>query len=153
MANMDIEYKEYSNEEELQNAINNNEVDIAFIDFDYENSNGKYTVNAFAPKLVALSKTNYLITNKEGLQNRKLYTLDSTYLKKYIEENYNSVLKTVSQATSNIPEDGILVLDEIEYYYNISNGNLGNYYTLLKDDYNASYRFFIQNVKKHYIIL
>lgn len=148
MANMDIEYKEYSNEEELQNAINNNEVDIAFIDFDYENSNGKYTVNAFAPKLVALSKTNYLITNKEGLQNRKLYTLDSTYLKKYIEENYNSVLKTVSQATSNIPEDGILVLDEIEYYYNISNGNLGNYYTLLKDDYNASYRFFIQNDKE-----
>lgn len=148
MANMEIEYKEYKTSDELATAIKNKEVDIAFIDFDYENLEGNFTVNAFTPQMVALSKTNYLITSKEGLQNRKLYTLKDTYLERYLEKNYSGILKPVKKATSSIPNDGILVLDEIDYYYYIASEKLGDYYTLLKDDYEASYKFFIQKDKE-----
>lgn len=145
MADIELNYKEYSSSDELATAIKNGEVDIAFIDFEYENTEGNYTINAFNPQMIALSNTNYPITSKEGLVNRKLYTLDNTYLETYLNDNYNSILKPVSKATDQIPEDAILVLDEVDYYYYMGKGDLTGYYPLLKDDYEASYRFFVQN--------
>ena len=148
MANIDFEYKEYKNVEKLNEAINKGEVDIAFIDFEHENQNGFYTIDAFSPQMIALSKTNYPITAKEGLHNRKLYTLKNTYLENYLEKNYNSSLKSINKVTTTIPDDGVLVLDEIDYYYYASKGKIKDYYTLLKDYYNASYRFYINNDEK-----
>ena len=148
MANIEFEYKEYKNVEKLNEAINNGEVDVAFIDFEHENQNGFYTIDAFSPQMIALSKTNYPITAKEGLQNRKLYTLKNTYLENYLEKNYNSSLKSINKVTTTIPDDGILVLDEIDYYYYASKGKIADYYTLLKDYYDASYRFYINNDEK-----
>jgi len=148
MADIELEYKEYENTEKLKDAIKNGEVDVAFIDFEYQNENGNYTIEALNPRMIALSKKNYPITEKEGLQNRKLYTLKNTYLESYLKDNYNSVLTSVKKASATIPEDGILVLDEIDYYYYISKEQLGEYYTLLKDDYNAHYRFYVSSDEK-----
>ena len=145
MADIELKYKEYDSSSDLASAIKNGQVDIAFIDFDYENTDGKYTVKAFSPQMIALSETNYSITSKEGLENRKLYTLKNTYLESYLKQGYNSILNPISKALDKIPEDGILVLDEVDYYYYTGNGSLDNYYPLLKDDYEASYRFFVQN--------
>lgn len=145
MANIELNTKEYKNKEKLNKAIENGEIDIAFIDFDYANTNGKFTINAFTPSLIALSKTNYPISDKEGLNNRKLYTLKNTYLESYIKENYNGSLTTIKKATSNIAQDGILVLDELDYYYNADKKEITKYYALLKDEYPATYKFFVKN--------
>lgn len=67
--------------------------------------------------MVALSKNNYRITTKEGLENRKLYTIKNTYLESYLKDNYNSVVIPIEDINSDIDEDGILVLDENDYYY------------------------------------
>lgn len=148
MANVEFAFKEYRTVEKLNEAINSGEVDVAFIDFEHQNTNGNYTIDSLNPQMIALSKTNYPITLKEGLQNRKLYTIKNTYLEKYLKTNYGSALKSIEKITSNIPEDGILVLDEIDYYYYKSNDKLNDYYTLLKDNYDASYRFYVKNDEK-----
>ena len=145
MANIDLEYKEYSSSEKLDSAIKKGEVDIAFIDFDYKNEQGLYTINAFNPQMVAISKTNYRITNKQGLENRKLYTIKNTYLESYLKDNYNSAISTINSLNTSIPDDGILILDEIDYHYYANEMNFNDYYLLLKDDYLGEYKYFIKN--------
>ncbi|MGM9878761.1 MAG: diguanylate cyclase domain-containing protein [Bacilli bacterium] len=145
MANIDLEYKEYSSSEKLDEAIKKGEVDIAFIDFDYKNEQGLYTINAFNPQMVAISKTNYRITNKQGLENRKLYTVKNTYLESYLKDNYNSVITAIKNVNTSIPDDGILILDEIDYHYYTNEMNFNDYYLLLKDDYQGEYKYFVKN--------
>lgn len=145
MADVELNYKEYEKSEDLATAIKNEEVDIAFIDFAYENTNGNNTITAFDPQMIALSKTNYPITLKEGLANRKLYAMGNTYLESYLKENYTGILKSLTNADSKIPDDAILVLDEVDYYYYLGKGKLTDYYPVLKDNYEASYRFFVQS--------
>ena len=144
MANIDLNYNDYSSKEELAAAIKSGNVDIAFIDFDYKNEQGKYTVSSFSPQMVAISKTDYRISNKEGLENRKLYTTENSYLEKYLKDNYNSVVNTIKNVDSAIPDDGILVLDEIDYHYYSKKNKLDDYYLLLKDNYSADYKFYIK---------
>ncbi len=148
MANIDLEYKEFSSREELSSAIKSGNIDIAFIDFDYQNEQGLYTVNSFSPQMVAISKTNYRISNKDGLQNRKLYTTKNTYLETYLKDNYNSSVGVVKNIDAAIPEDAILVLDEIDYHYYSKKSMLQDYYLLLKDDYSANYKFYIKSDEK-----
>ena len=148
MANIDLEYKKFSSREELSSAIKRGNVDIAFIDFDYKNEQGLYTVNSFSPQMVAISKTNYRISNKDGHQNRKLYTPKNTYLETYLKDNYNSSVQAVKSINSSIPEDAILVLDEIDYHYYSKKNMLQDYYLLLKDDYSANYKFYIKSDEK-----
>ena len=145
MTNIDLEVEEYRTREKLSEAISNGDVDIAFIDFDYHNANGRYTINAFTPRLIALSETNYPISDKHGLNNRKLYTLKGTYLENYLKNNYNGTINPIKKVTSNISADGILVLDELDYYYYADKKEISKYYSLLKDDYTASYKYFVQN--------
>lgn len=148
MANIELEYKEYSSSEKLKNAIKKGEVDLAFIDFDYTNEQGLYTISAFTPNMVALSHENYRITNKEGLENRKLYTIKGTYLEKYLKDNYNSKVYTIDNVKKDISKDGILVLDENDYYYYRLDKDFSDYYVLLKDNYDGEYKYFVKNDEK-----
>ena len=148
MANMDLEYKEYSSKEELSSAIKSGNIDLAFIDFDYKNEQGLYTVNSFSPQMVAISKTNYRISNKDGLQNRKLYTPKNNYLENYLKDNYNSSVQTIKNVDASIPNDARLVLDEIDYHYYSNKKAFDDYYLLLKDDYTADYKFYVKSDEK-----
>ena len=111
---------------------------------DYSDDEDLYTVSSFSPQMVAISKTDYRISNKEGLENRKLYTTENSYLEKYLKDNYNSVVNTIKNVDSAIPDDGILVLDEIDYHYYSKKNKLDDYYLLLKDNYSADYKFYIK---------
>ncbi len=148
MADIDLNYKEFSTKEELSSAIKSGNVDVAFIDFNYKNEQGLYTVSSFSPQMVAISKTNYRISSKEGLQNRKLYTTNNNYLVNYLKDNYQSTVQTIKNVGSSIPSDAILVLDEIDYYYYAKQNKFDDYYVLLKDDYTADYKFYIKNNEK-----
>lgn len=148
MADIDLDFKEYSSSEELSSAIKSGNVDVAFIDFDYKNEQGLYTVSSFSPEMVAISKSNYRISSKEGLQNRKLYTTNNNYLVNYLKDNYQSDIKTIKSIDNSVPDDAILVLDETDYYYYVSRNKLNNYNVLLKDDYAADYKFYIKNNEK-----
>lgn len=148
MADIELDYKGYSSREELSAAIKSGNVDIAFINFDYKNEQGLYTINAFSPEMVAISKTNYRISHKEGLESRKLYTLKNTYLEDYLKDNYNSYLKGIKNIDKKIDDDGVLVLDELDYHYYSRKAKFDDYYLLLKDEYSAPFKFYIKTDEK-----
>ncbi len=139
MASMDIKSIGYKTSEDLTKDIENGTLDIAFIDFDYDNTNGIYTTNGFNTSLVALAKNNYPISSKEGLVGRNLYTLEKSPIKNYLNENINARISSINNINKNISDDGILVLDEVDYYaYNPS------YYVVCKDNYKSNYSYFIK---------
>ncbi len=149
MANIEFEYKEYQSSDKLKDAIKSGEVDVAFIDFDYSNEQGLYTVNSFDSSMLAISGTNYPITLKEGLENRNVYVLENSYLNQYLKDNYNIKINTASSITEKALSKGIFVLDEGDYYYNQKNKDLGNYYVLLKDTYQGNYKYFVKNSEQN----
>ena len=108
MANIEFEYKEYQSSDKLKDAIKSGEVDVAFIDFDYSNEQGLYTVNSFDSSMLAISGTNYPITLKEGLENRNVYVLENSYLNQYLKDNYNIKITTYQYLCQNkkVPPNG-----------------------------------------------
>jgi len=143
IAKMDIEMIPYATNQKLSDAIKKGEVDFAFIDYDYTNDSGYNTSNLFNSKLVGLSRNYKDITNKNGLINRKLYLLERGYLYKYVKDNFDSNINPIKSINANLPNDGILVLDDTEYMYNAR--NLSSYNLLFIDEYSSGYHFFINS--------
>lgn len=143
MANIEFEFIAYDSEEKLNNAIKQGIVDIAFINFDYTNDSGYKTISAFDSKLVALSKNNQIITDKTGLVNKSIILYKNNNLYKYLNDNYNTLIKQIDNLNNKISSDDILVLDEYDY---IANKNLLTSYNMLfMDNYNNDSYYFVQN--------
>lgn len=143
MANIEFEYIAYDSEEKLNNAIKQGIVDIAFINFDYTNESGYKTISAFDSKLVALSKNNQIITDKTGLVNKSIILYKNNNLYKYLNDNYNTLIKQIDNLNTKVSSDDILVLDEYDY---IANKNLLTSYNMLfMDNYNNDSYYFVQN--------
>ncbi len=143
MANMEFDFISYDTTDKLVNAIKQGVVDIAFINFDYTNESGYKTVSAFDSKLVALSKSNQIITDKTGLVNRDIILYQNTNLYNYLNDNYNALIKQVDNLNIKLDNDNILVLDEYDYIAN--KNNLSSYNLLFMDNYNNSSYYYVQN--------
>ena len=143
MADMEFKIVEYSNKDKLMEAINRKEVDLAFIDFEYENDKVLISNKTFITNMIALAKRYENITDKNGLINRKLYMLKNNYLNSYVKSNINAYIKEIKNIDDNIDNDGILLLDDIEYL-NINNKKkLEGYNFIFDDKYNSNYHFVI----------
>lgn len=140
MANIEFEYIPYKTKADLVKAIENKKVDIAFIDFDYENEDALSTKTPFILKMVALSKEYQNVSDRFGLANRKVYLLKDDFLSTYITGNNNSFVNKIEKISSNIPSDGILVIDENEYLY-YKDTELSSYKALFTDYYKGNVRF------------
>lgn len=140
MANIEFEYMPYKTKADLVKAIENKKVDIAFIDFDYENEDALSTKTPFILKMVALSKEYQNVSDRFGLANRKVYLLKDDFLSTYITGNNNSFVNKIEKISSNIPSDGILVIDENEYLY-YKDTELSSYKALFTDYYKGNVRF------------
>ena len=108
MFGMEFSYEAYNTAEDLKRALDSGKVDVAFIDYTYENPNYLNTVSSFNEEFVALSKTHLGISNKYGLINNKLYMLKDGNLYNYISSNINANIKTISSYQKEISDDGIL---------------------------------------------
>lgn len=144
MTNMDVEFVEYKDKNALKEALNNKKVDIAFINFNYENDSYKKTSSPFIEKFVAISKEYKNIDNKYGLVNNKLYLKNDDLLYEYIKNNINASIKEIKSYTSNIDSDGIMILDENDYLY-LKENELKNYKYLFSDSFDGNYHFVINN--------
>ena len=144
MTNMDIEFVEYKDKQALKDAISNNKVDIAFVNFNYENDAYKKTSSPFIERFVAISKNYKNIDNKNGLINNKLYLKSDDLLYEYIKNNINASIKEIKSYTSNIDSDGIMILDENDYLY-LKENELKNYKYLFSDSFDGNYHFVINN--------
>lgn len=144
MANIEFEFIEYNNKDMLIKDFENNNIDIAFINFDYENDNALSTSSPFALKMIALSNTYQNVSNSYGLSNHKLYLFKDNYLYEYIKENTNSNIKEINSISYDLGKDGILILDESNYLYYKEN-NLSNLKELFVDYYNGNLRYIVNS--------
>ena len=79
MADIDFEYVEYDSQADLIKAIESGKVDIAFVDFDYENDKVLSTSSPFSLRMIALSNTYQNVSDIYGLSNHKLYLFNNNY--------------------------------------------------------------------------
>ena len=143
MVDMEFKVIEFTSKEKLIGAINRNEVDIAFIDFEFENEKVLTTSNNFNSNMVVLSKNIENITDKNGLVNRKLYLLKDNFLYKYISDNVNSTINTIKNVDQEIDDDGLLLLDEVEYFNCKTKTNLSDYNLIFVDKYVSDYHYVV----------
>lgn len=140
MANMEFSYIEYETNDALASALKQDKVDIAFINFNYENAITKKSSSPFTYQMVAISNNYQNISDRNGLNNRKLYLFENNYLYDYINNNYNSIIKPLTKIDQKIEENSIIVLDDAEYLYYKEN-ELASYKLLFTDNYSANYHF------------
>jgi diguanylate cyclase (GGDEF)-like protein len=140
MDNIDFSYVKYDTKEELLNDIKSNKVDLAFIDFEYNDENSSYT-NISSSSLVALSKDYINLNGKDGLMNQKIYVYGSENLYNYINNNYNANTSTIKKISEY--NDGILLMDEVDYLNN--RDDLSDYNLIFKDLYLSGNGFYVSS--------
>ena len=140
MTGMEFKFIAYNTKEELMSALKNKEIDIAFMSFEHEESDLLKSSSPFITNLAALSTSYQNISDRNGLNNRKLYAFANNYLYDYLDKNYNGVLKELKSIDEKQEEDSIMVLDEIDYLY-YKDSALSSYKLLFVDNYNSNYHF------------
>ncbi len=144
MAGMEFEYISYSSVSGLKKDLNDNKLDIAYIDFSYDNEAYLKTNSVFVEKFSVLGKNYKSISNKNGLNNTKMFVKSNNYLKDYLTNNINGNINTIKNYTANISDDGLLVIDENEYYA-LKNTSLLDYKYLFSDTFEGNYTFLVKS--------
>ncbi len=147
MAGIEFEYVEYDTQGDLVKALENGKIDIAFVDFDYENDKVLSTSSPFSSRMVALSNTYQNVSDVYGLSNHKLYLFNNNYLYKYIRENTNGKINVIDKVTADIGKDGILILDESSYLY-YKESSLSDLKELFTGYYNGNVRYVVNSDEK-----
>lgn len=147
MAQIEFDYVEYDTKDELIEAFENGYIDLAFINFEYQNDDALYTSSPFPSKMVALSDSYQNVSNSYGLSNHKLYLFKDNYLYDYIKKNISANISVIDSISSNIDKGGILILDESSYLYYKETG-LSNFKELFTDYYDGNMRFVISKDEK-----
>lgn len=140
MTNMEFSYHEYKSNADLLDALNNGKIDIAFINFNHENDVTKKSSSPFVETMAAISNNYQNVSDRNGLNNRKLYLYESNYLYDFITSNYNGVIKSLDKISQKIEDDSIIILDEAEYVYYKEN-ELASYKLLFVDSFIGNYHF------------
>ena len=140
MTDMEFSYIEYETNSDLVTALNNNQIDIAFINFNYEGGNQLKSSSPFVETMAAVSSNYQNISDRNGINNRKLYLKEDNHLYDYMSANYNSILKPLKNVGQNVEDDSIIILDEAEYIYYKEN-ELSDYKLLFTDSFKGDYHF------------
>ena len=143
MAGVEFDKKAYDNKQDLIKDFESGKIDIAFINFDYENDKALNTSSPFITKMVALSNTYKNISDSYGLANNKLYLFKDNLLYNYIKDKYDGNITTIDNINYNI-SDGILILDECEYLY-YKESSLNELKQLFTDYYDGDLRFIVND--------
>ena len=142
MGDIEFNYNEYQNETDLSRAINNNEIDVAFIEFPYEGEALNTSLITFESKLAVLSKEYKNINDVSGLSNNKLFVYGNSNIKSFVT-SINAVVKDMKTLNTNI-DDNLLVLDYNEYLYH-KNKELSSYNLLFTSNYEGNYYYLVNN--------
>jgi len=150
LVDVDFKYVKYNSIEELKKAISNNEVDIAFGNFDISGITvGTIpTISPFYEKYVVLSdQENLAINSINSLENKEVMVVKGNLLHDHLKTNPKiklNVYNNVEELLRNVGTDKILVLDNDTYDY-YRNQKLANYKIVYEDYLDSNYRFLIRN--------
>ena len=143
-----IEFVEYDDLDELKKAIDNEEVDIYFNYYDFEDSKYKSTISTFVEKYVILGrvKDGYVINSFEGTKGKKVSIIENNALFNYFKDNSKAQLvpaKDLKELLSNSDNNLVVVDKELYEYYR--NSKFSDYEILFESTITNDYKFMVLN--------
>lgn len=146
LTDIDITYRKYNTIEELQQAIQKNEIDIYFNYFDVAGSNYIMTTSPFIEEYVVLrnTKNSENINTFEELKGKNINMLAGNTLLKYIKANSKANIIEKKKIDDLTKDNHILLVDkEIYLYYR--NTKFNKYEPIYSNSMTSNYNFGILN--------
>ena len=148
LTGIEIEYKKYKNITELKKAISENEVDIYFEYFDYENKNYMATHSPFIEEFVVLGKVKneHIVTSFESLKDKEIAMISNTTLYSYFKDNSKAIISEYKDINSLVrkSKDEMIVIDK-EVYNIYRNNKFKDYEILYTDHMTNDYTFMVKH--------
>ena len=126
LTDIDIEYKEFKNLEELKKAINEGSIDFYFNYFGEVPSTYKETTSPFIERYVVLrnSKNSDNVTSLEELKGKNINTLSNSVVYNYLTNNSKANVNPKSSIKELYKDNNLIVIDyEVYNYYRNSKFN------------------------------
>ena len=143
LTDIDIQYNEYKNIDELKQAIDKGEVDIYFDSINLIDSQYLQTRSVFPEEYVVLGKTG-AVSSLESLKNKNVNMLKDNYLLSYVKDNSMANPQEYSKVKDLTKDDNLIVVDKEVYSY-YKNDVFKNYEVLFSDNMTNEYRFMVKS--------
>ena len=143
LTDIDIEYNEYKNIDELKQAIDKGEVDIYFDSINLIDSQYLQTRSVFPEEYVVLGKGE-AVNSLESLKNKNVNMLKDNYLLSYVKDNSMANPQEYSKVKDLTKDDNLIVVDKEVYSY-YKNDVFKNYEVLFSDNMTNEYRFMVKS--------
>lgn len=140
MDNIEFKYVKYNNTEALIEALDNRDIDIAFVNFNYNSDKYLKTSNHFIEQVVGLSNNYINATSLKSLNNYNIYTYQKTYIYEVLSDMYSKP-KVLNKLKNNL-KNNVLVIDKDQYLYYASD-LLVDYKLLFTDNIRREYNFIV----------
>ena len=143
-----IEFVEYDNLDELKKAIDNEEVDIYFNYYDFEDSKYNSTISPFIEKYVVLGRTKdgYVINSFEGTKGKIVSIIDNNALYNYFKDSSKAQLVPAENLKSLLKNsDSNLIVVDKELYEYYRTDKFSDYEILYESTITNDYQFMIRN--------
>lgn len=155
LANIEIDFKRYRNNHELQEAFNTNKIDAFYNNTSKRNYNLDVyqTLPAVEASIVVVSKTNnpLVLTSLQSLKDRTVLVVEDSKIADVMKKigahvkTYATIGDMINQASAN----NIMIMDQNNYRY-YQHTELANY----KIDYQTtidSYAYYLRDMKSNQI--
>lgn len=147
LADINFKFQKYSNQKELEKAINSGSVDVYF---DYYNLNGdKYlpTLSTFIEDYAILGRQedNHIVNSFESLKDKEIAMLKDDSLYNYFSTNSRANIKTYDNLDDLVKnaEDRMIVVD-YEIYSHYQNNKFKKLKLLYNDTMMNDYKFMVK---------
>ncbi len=147
-SNTQFEYKKYSSVKELQEAIDDGIVDVAFNYYSFDSLKGvNYTIPVYSGNYVVLSYINNNITidSFSSLQGQEIYMLKDTLLADYINTNSGATVKAYSKLRNLTRNKEPLIIVDLNVYNYYKNTRLKDYYVVYENESDINYNFLVKS--------
>lgn len=153
LTGIDFEFKKYKSLEDLKKAIDEEEVDVYFGYFDYENKDYAATLSPFIEEYVVLGKTkdSHIVTSFESLKDKEIAMISNTTLYSYFKDNSKAVISEYKDVNSLIKKakNEMIVIDK-EVYNIYRNNKFKDYEILYTDFMTNDYTFMVKNGNENF---
>ena len=147
--------KEFSNINDLTNALNEGKVDLAFNYYKFNNLTNKfdYSFSSYNERIVVLSSINNIDTTVNSfvsLKDQNVMMLDNK-IANYIDDKTDIVVKKYKKPSTlfnSLKDDSILLLDYNTYNY-YKNNQLKDFKVIYEDKIDTDFNFIIVNSNKN----
>lgn len=156
LSNIEIIYKEYSNNNSMYENFNSNKVDLML----ETNTNSKYNMDVYKTipfynnTLVVVSNisNNLVVNSLNSLFDIELMTINNSEISNYLIKNKLKVKSydNISKLVKNIKKDSVIVIDKEMYYY-YANNKLKNYKIYYEEALPNDYGLVIRDIKENKI--